>query len=391
MNLRRLAWAALAAALAAPAAADEPIRIGAILPYSGVYASLGREIDQGLALGFDTFGAEFGGRAIEIAREDSEAKPAAGLAKAKKLILDDRVDLLVGPVASNVANALRDYVHRAGVPLVVPNAGNDLLTGARCSPWVLRTSFSNGQITRGMGPWLVREGYRRVWTIAADYAAGRQMMDAFREPFAAAGGEIAGESFAPFRETRDYGPYLARIKAAAPDAVFAFFAGGEAIRFVKQFAEFGLTPEIRLTGAGFLVSPLYVEAQGPAAAGVIGILNYLPGLDNAANRAFQAAYRERHGRPASEYAAQGYDTARLIAAALAETNGRTGDRAALVEAMRRASFDGPRGPLRIDPATNNIVQDIHIFETRPGPEGMEFATIESLPEMRDPPNGCDLE
>ena len=211
MNVRRLAGAALAAALGAPAAADEPIRIGAILPYSGVYASLGREIDQGMALGFDAFGAEFGGRAIEVAREDSEAKPAAGLAKAKKLILDDRVDLLVGPVASNVANALRDYVHRAGVPLVIPNAGNDLLTGARCSPWVLRTSFSNGQIARGMGPWPVGAGYRRVWTIAADYAAGRQMMDAFRAPFLAAGGEIAGESFAPFRETRDYGPYLARI------------------------------------------------------------------------------------------------------------------------------------------------------------------------------------
>ncbi len=395
MHIRRWACAVLAAAWAALSqpVAGEPIRIGVILPYSGVYASLGGEITQGLELGFARFGDSFGGRTIELITEDSEVRPAAGLSKARKLILQDRVDLLVGPVASNVANALRDYVHRAEVPLIIPNAGNNLLTGEKCSPWVLRTSFSNAQVTRGMGPWLVRHGYESVYLIAADYAAGHQMMEAFRGPFVEAGGAVAGESYAPLRDTRDFGPYLARIEAARPDAVFAFFAGSQAIQFVRQFAEFGLKDRIMLSGAGWLTSPLYVAAQGPAAAGILGILNYLPGIDNDANRAFQAAYQERHGRVASEFAVQGYDTAHLIAAALAETGGATEDKAALVDAMRRVRFDGPRGPLRIDPATNNIIQDIHIFETRPDPADagvMRFVVIDSLPAMQDPPNGCVL-
>ena len=392
MGVRLWAGAVLAAVWAAvpPAAAEEPIRIGVILPQSGVYASLGSEIVQGLELGFETFGSVFGGRAVELIAEDSEVKPAVGLSKARKLILQDRVDMLVGPVASNVANALRDYVHRAEVPLIVPNAGNDLLTGENCSPWVLRTSFSNGQIVRGMGPWLYGRGFRRIYLVAADYAAGRQMMEAFRGPWLAAGGAVVGESYAPLRETRDFGPWLARIRAAAPDAVFAFFAGSQAIQFVTQYDAFGLKDEIALTGAGFLVSPLYVDAQGPAADGVLGILNYLPGIDNDANRAFQAAYRARHGRVASEYAVQGYDTAHLIAEALAATGGATDDRAALVAAMRGAAFDGPRGPLRIDSATHNIVQDIHIFETRVAAGGVEFVPVDRLPAMQDPPNGCVL-
>ena len=386
----RLGIACAAALAAGTACAAEPIRIGVILPYSGVYASLGGEITQGLELGFATFGDSFGGRTVELITEDSEVKPNVGLAKAKKLVFEDRVDLLVGPVASNVANALRDFVHSQKIPLVIPNAGNNLLTGERCSPWLIRTSFSNAQITRGMGAWMVQHGYDTVYLAAADYAAGQQMMDAFRETFTAAGGTVVGESYAPLRETKDFGPFLAQIKAAAPKAVFAFFAGGQAIQFVKQYDAFGLKDSIKLTGAGWLTSPLYIEAEGPAAAGVLGILNYVPGIDTPENAAFQEAYQARYGRVASEFAVQGYDTAHLIAAALEATGGDTSDKAALMAAMRATKFAGPRGPIEIDPATNNVVQDIHIFETVAGANGVELRVIESLPAMRDPANGCKL-
>jgi branched-chain amino acid transport system substrate-binding protein len=377
-------------ATAMVARAEDPVKIGVILPYSGVYASLGGEITQGMELGFATFGGATGEPEIILIREDSEVKPNVGLSKAKKLVFKDEVDLIVGPVASNVANALRDFVHRQEVPLIIPNAGNNLLTGERCSRWVLRTSFSNAQITRGMGPWLVEHGYGSVYLIAADYAAGHQMMDAFRETYLAAGGEVVGESFPPLRDTKDFGPFFAQIKATAPSAVFAFFAGGQAIQFVKQYAQFGLKDSVKLSGAGWLTSPLYVNAQGPAAEGILGILNYVPGIDSPENKAFQEAYQAAHGRVASEFAVQGYDTARLIVEALRITGGDASDKGALVAAMHGVAFVGPRGPLRIDPLTNNIIQDIHVFETVAGADGTDLRVIDTLPEMQDPPNGCSL-
>lgn len=374
---------------AGAASADGPVKIGLLLPYSGVFAVIGADITDGLEFGLARFRAR-SGRSFELFKEDTEVKPTVGLTKAKKLVYRDEVDLLVGPVGSNVANALRDFVHGAEIPLIIPNAGNNLLTGERCSKWILRTSFSNAQVTRGMGPWMVAHGYERVYLMAPDYAAGHQMMDAFRETFTAAGGTVVGEAYPSLRETRDYGPYLAQVKAAAPQAMFVFFAGGPAIQFVKQYAEFGLKDTIKLAGAGWLTSPLYIDEQGPAAAGVLGILNYVPSIETPENIEFQLAFQNMFGRVASEFAVQGYDTARLIIEALALREGNVKNRAALVKAMHKVTFTGPRGVLRIDPATNNIIQDIHIFETRAAGGKVRAVVIDTLPAMQDPPNGCRL-
>lgn len=374
---------------AGAASAGEPVKIGLLLPYSGVFAVIGADITDGLEFGLARFRARTK-RSIELFKEDTEVKPTVGLTKAKKLVYRDEVDLLVGPVGSNVANALRDFVHGAEIPLIIPNAGNNLLTGERCSKWILRTSFSNAQVTRGMGPWMVAHGYERVYLMAPDYAAGHQMMDAFRETFTAAGGTVVGEAYPSLRETRDYAPYLAQVKAAAPQAMFVFFAGGPAIQFVKQYAEFGLKDTIKLAGAGWLTSPLYIDEQGPAAAGVLGILNYVPSIETPENIEFQLAFQNMFGRVASEFAVQGYDTARLIIEALALTEGNVKKRAALVAAMHKVTFTGPRGVLRIDPATNNIIQDIHIFETRAAGGKVRAVVIDTLPAVQDPPKGCRL-
>ena len=374
---------------AGAASADGPVKIGVLLPYSGVFAVIGADITDGFEFGLARFRARTT-RSIELFKEDTEVKPTVGLTKAKKLVYRDEVDLLVGPVGSNVANALRDFVHGAEIPLIIPNAGNNLLTGERCSKWILRTSFSNAQVTRGMGPWMVAHGYERVYLMAPDYAAGHQMMDAFRETFTAAGGTVVGEAYPSLRETRDYAPYLAQVKAAAPQAMFVFFAGGPAIQFVKQYAEFGLKDTIKLAGAGWLTSPLYIDEQGSAAAGVLGILNYVPSIETPENIEFQLAFQNTFGRVASEFAVQGYDTARLIIEALALREGDVKNRAALVAAMRKVTFTGPRGVLRIDPATNNIIQDIHIFETRESGGKVRAVVIDTLPAMQDPPKGCRL-
>ena len=366
------------------AALAEDIKVGILLPYSGVFAALAQDIDDAFVLGLETFGAE-AGVTFDLVREDTEVKPPVGLAKTKKLILQDEVDVLVGVVSSGVLGAIRDTVDGAGVPLIVANVGNDEATGEACSPYITRISFSNQQVNRPMGKWMVDQGVKKVFTIAPDYAAGRQMIDAFTTAFTAAGGEVVGQEWPPFQKTQDFGPFLANAKASGADAVYVFFAGGEAISFVKQYDSFGLKAELPLYGSGFLTSSLYVNAQGPAAEGVITALHYVPTLDNPENAALVEAFKAKTGRIPSEYAVQGYDSARALVEAVKA--GAT-DRASLAAALPKVSFTGPRGELRIDPATNNIVQPIHVYETVAGADGLTQKVLATLPAEADPANGC---
>jgi branched-chain amino acid transport system substrate-binding protein len=380
-----LAALGLATGLAMPAAAED-FKVGLLLPYSGVYAALGQEIDTGFVLGLTQFGDGIGAT-FDLVREDTEAKPPVGLAKARKLILQDEVDVLSGIVSSGVLGAVRDVVHGAGVPLIVANAGNDEATGEACSPWITRLSFSNGQVNRPMGTWMAAQGIRKVFTIAPDYAAGRQMIDAFAATFTAAGGEIVGQEFTPFQKTQDFGPYLAQAQASGADAIYVFFAGGEAISFVKQYDSFGLAADLPLYGAGFLTSQLYVDAQGTAAEGVTTALHYVPTIDNPENAAFVEAFRAETGRLPSEYAVQGYDAARALVEAV--KTGAT-DRETLGAALRQVQFDGPRGALSIDPATNNVIQPIYVYQTVAGENGLTQTVLATLPAERDPVNGCQM-
>ncbi len=386
VRIPAIVGAALTCAVLAAAA---PIKVGVLLPSSGVYAGLGNDQTLALELGFDDFGREVAGREIELVYADTESKPNSGLAQIKKLVLRERVDVVVGIISSAVAGATRDFIHNAEVPLVITNAGNDDVTGVQCSPWIVRSSFSNSQISREMGPWMAARGYRNVFLMAFDYAAGHQAMAAFRGGFVAAGGTIAGEEYPPLGETEDFGPYLAKVRAAKPDAAYVFFAGGPAIKFVKEWAAFGLHGEVQLAGAGWLNSALYIDAQGLDAEGTLGILNYVPTIDTPENHAFQKRFRQAHGRAGSEFGVAAYDTARLVVEALRATAGNT-DKAALAAALRATRFDGPRGPFRIDPATNNVIQNVYIFEVQKQGDGVAAVVQEVIPHVQDPANGCSL-
>jgi branched-chain amino acid transport system substrate-binding protein len=382
----------LAAALPGAAVAADPIRIGLLLPYSaGPYVPLAAEVGDSLAIALEESGMEVAGRKIEILKEDTTHKPDVAQAKAKKLVFEDKADILVGPIGSNELAPLFDFANGAKLPLVIPNAGDDEVTGAKCSPWVLRTSFSNSQTVREMAPWMIKQGIRKVSLIAFDYVTGHQLMDDFKQPFVAAGGAITGEQYPPFGPISDFGPYLTKIKNEKPDAVFTFFAGPPATALVKQFSEFGLKESIRLTGPGWLISPLNLPSEGDAAVGVIGILNYVPAIDNPVNKAFQQKFQAKYNRTASEFAAQGYDTGKLIYAALKAVGGKTDDKAALVKALHGVTVDGTRGRLTIDPKTNNIVQDIYIYEARKVGDKVDFAVLDRVKNVQDPPNGCKLQ
>ena len=382
----KAALAGLATCLAFTPALAEDIKVGLLLPYSGVYASLGQDIDDGFALALETYGAETGAT-FDLIREDTEVSPPVGLAKTRKLVLQDKVDVMAGIVSSGVLGAVRDMVHGSKVPLIVANAGNDEATGESCSPYVVRLSFSNGQVNRPMGQWMFDQGITRVYTLAPDYAAGHQMIDAFAEAFTAAGGEIVGQEYTPFRKTQDFGPYLTKAQASGAEAVFVFYAGGEAISFVKQYDSFGLKADLPLYGSGFLTSSLYVNAQGPAAEGVITALHYVPTIDSAENKDFVAAFTEKTGRIPSEYAVQGYDSARALIEA---TKTGASDRETIAAALGKVSFTGPRGPLSTDPATNNLIQPIYVYETVAGETGLTQKVLATLPAQQDPVNGCVL-
>jgi len=386
-TIKTCAAALIATGLAGGTAAAEDFKIGLLLPFSGVYAGLGEHIENGFKLGLEHYGSELGDNQITLFREDTEAKPDVGLSKARKLVLQDRVDAIVGIVSSAVLGAVRDFVHGAKVPVIVANAGNNEATGERCSPYIIRVSFSNAQMNRPMGKFLADQGIKKVYLMAPDYAAGHQMMDAFKETFIPAGGEIVGEAYTPLHGTKDYGPFLSTAKAADPDAIYVFYAGGAAIAFVKQYHDFGLKQDIPLYGAGFLTSPAYVNVQGEAADDVTVGLHYVPTIDTPENKRFQEAYQAAYGKEGSEFSVAGYDAARLVVEAVKASGG---DKEKFDQELAKVSFNGPRGPLRLDPATNNVVQNIYIFENRFEDGKVNQVVLETIPDVQDQPNGCKL-
>jgi branched-chain amino acid transport system substrate-binding protein len=383
--MRKTLLATAALSLFAAGAAVAETKVGVLLPYSGTYAALGNEITLGFNMALKEAGREGD---FKIVSEDTEVKPPVGLAKARKLVLEDNVDVIVGVVSSGVLGAIRDFIDSSQVPLIVANAGNDEATGAACSAYITRVSFSNSQVNRPIGEWMAANGVKSVYTLAPDYAAGHQMIDAFTASFTAAGGKIVGGEYTPFGKTADFGPYLTNAKASGADGLFVFYAGGEAISFVKQYGDFGLSSTLPLYGSGFLTSPLYVAAEGNAAIGVKASLHYVPTLDTPANKAFVDAYKAANGKMPSEYTVQGYDAAKALMAAV--DSGAT-DRASLAQALRRVKFESPRGPVEIDPATDNIVQNIYIYETVKDGDALTQKVLATVDAVRDAPNGCTLQ
>lgn len=378
--MNRLCTAFLLATIALPAAAQT--KVGLLLPASGNYAALGQDIEDGFRMAI----AESGRTDIDIIEADTEADPQTGLTMARKLVMQDQVDILVGVVSSAVLGAVRDFVHQSQVPLIVANAGNSDATGKDCSPFITRVSFSNDQLNRPMGAWMADQGIKSVYTLAPNYAAGQQMIGAFSKAFEEGGGEIVGGEFTPFGKTEDFGPYLAKAQASGAEALYVFYGGADAVSFVKQYDSFGLSEAMPLYSVGFLTAPLYLREQGQAASGVIGALHYLPSLETPENRTFVETYQAGHpDTMPSEYVVAGYDAGRLLLGAL--DSGAEG-REALAGTLPEVAYAGPRGPLEIDPATNNIVQNVYVFETVSSDTGMTHKLLETIEAVRDEPSGC---
>lgn len=358
----------------------EPVRVGVILPYSGVYAQLGEDITDAMEMYFEERGNEVAGRPVEIITEDTEADPQVGVQAARRLVEQEGVDVLTGAVATPVAYGAIDLTERDNIPFIISNATGDDAT-RRGAENVFRTSASSFQVSNAMGEYLVGEGIEEVVVSAADYAAGEEMSAGFVEGFEGAGGEVIDTVNAPLG-TNDYSSFLTNIRGQEPPAVWSFYAGSDAVRFVQQYSEFGL--EAPLFGTGYLVEADTIPAQEEAAIGVRSSLHYSPDLDNPENEEFQSAFQEAYDREASVYSVAGWDAAWLIGEAVEATEGDTEDNEALIAAMEEVEFESPRGPMELD-ENHNPVQNIYIREVQELDDGrIDNVVIDTIEDVGDP-------
>ncbi len=378
-----LALTALAASMAA-AQTPGKLKVGLMLPYTGTFAALGTAIENGFRQHVTELGGKIAGREVEYFKVDDESDPSKATDNVNKLIKRDQVDVLIGTVHSGVAMAMAKAAKESGTLLIVPNAGADAVTGAMCAQNIFRSSFSNWQPGYAMGEVMAKKGIKKVVTITWKYAAGDESVRGFKESFEKGGGTVVKELSLPFPGVEFQG-LLTEIAAAKPDAVFTFFAGGGAVKFVKDYAAAGLKKSIPLYGSGFLTDGT-LDAQGADADGLFTALHYADSLDTKRDNAFRLTYAKTYKLQPDVYAVQGYDAAQMLAIGLNATKGDASKAAEISAALGKATIDSPRGPFTISKA-HNPVQDFYLRQV--GAKENKKVGIASA-KLEDPARGCKL-
>ncbi|WP_020201209.1 MULTISPECIES: ABC transporter substrate-binding protein [Cupriavidus] len=378
--------ASFAASFACTAAAQGSgkIKVGFMLPYTGTYASLGNAIENGFRMYVQEQGGRLGGREIEYFKVDDESDPAKAPENASKLIKRDQVDVVVGTVHSGVQMGIVKVAKENNTLLIIPNAGVDEATGPLCGPNIFRSSFSNWQPGYAMGHVLAERGMKRVVTLTWKYAAGEQSVKGFKEAFEAKGGKVVKELSLPFPNV-EFQALITEVASIKPDAVFVFFAGGGAVKFVKDWAAAGLKEKIPLYASGFLTDGT-LEAQGAAAQGLETTLHYADGLANPRDQSFRLGYAKTYKLQPDVYAVQGYDAAQLLAAGASAVKGDMTRKAEVVKAMELTRVDSPRGSFTLSKA-HNPVQDFYLRKVDGRENKVGGIAVKAL---ADPARGCRI-
>ena len=363
---------------------DGKLKVGLMLPYTGTFAALGTAIENGFRLHLNEQGGKLGGREVELVKVDDESDPAKATDNVNKLIKRDNVDVLIGTVHSGVAMAMAKVAKDSGTILIVPNAGADAVTGPMCAPNIFRSSFSNWQPGYAMGEVMAKKGHKRVVTITWKYAAGDESVRGFKEAYEKGGGKVIKELSLPFPNV-EFQALLTEIAATKPDAVYTFFAGGGAVKFVKDYAAAGLKKSIPLYGAGFLTDGT-LEAQGADADGLFTTLHYADSLASARDNAFRLAYAKTFKLQPDVYAVQGYDAAQMLGVGLNAVKGDISKKAEFAAALKNAKIDSPRGVFTLG-KSHNPVQDVYLRQV----VGKENKVISVASKgLADPGRGCKM-
>jgi len=351
------------AASVAQAQDKDKLSIGLIATLSGPPAVLGQQLRNGFSLALKSLRGKLGGRDVDIVVVDDELKPDVAITKVKALVERDKVEFVVGPIFSNILQAIMKPVTEAGVILISPNAGTSNFAGKECNPNFFVTSYQNDQVFAVSGKYAQDSGIRKVFLMAPNYQAGRDALAGFKSAFK---GEIADEVYVPLNQL-DYAAELSRIAAAKPDAVYVFLPGGMGINFVKQFRQAGLADKVTFLSA-FTVDEATLPAQQDAAVGFFGAANWAPDLDTPQNKAFVSAYEQEYGAVPATYAFQSYDAALLIDSAVRQLHGDLSNKAALRAALMKADFKSLRGNFSFN-RNHYPIQDFYLVKVAKRPDG----------------------
>ena len=353
--------AAIAAAAWLPrsARAADPVKIGLILPMTGPFASTGKQTQAGVRLYMQSNGDTVAGRKIElIVKDDTGIAPETTKRIAQDLVVQEKVAILAGFGLTPLALATAPVATEAKAPMVVMCAGTSIIP--QRSPFIVRTGFTLPQNTAPIADWAAKNKIRKVFTLVTDYAPGIESEKVFVKRFGAAGGTIVDSIRSPLQNP-DFAPFLQRAKDTKPDALFVFVPSGQGSAVLKQFAERGLKEAgISLIGPGDVLDDDILEAIGPAALGMITSFHYSAAHPSPENKAYVDAFMKANGGMRPNFmSVGGYDGMHLIYEALKKTGGGT-DGEKVVEAMKGMAWTSPRGPMSIDPATRDVVQNVYI-------------------------------
>jgi branched-chain amino acid transport system substrate-binding protein len=343
------------------AADGGPIRIGLLSPLTGVIAAGGRELVDGFNLYWDQIGRKAGGREIEVVVEDDASNPNTALQKARRLVEQREVHMLVGDILANTGLAVAEYVKGNGVPYFIPVIAADDLTQRKRIPNVIRIAgYSASQSTRPLADYALKKGVRKVITVSQDYTFGHEQCGGFCQVFTEGGGSVLQQFWHPLN-TPDFSPYLPQIQSLQPDAVFAMETGADGSRFIQQWANFGLKDKIQLYTSMNATDQSIIRTLGPEAEGVISAGHFCEGRDDAANKKFVADYEKAFAKLPSIYAFSHYSGAMWLAEAFKAVGGKVEDRPRFLEAVRKVKLSAsPLGREVSLDKYGNPIYDIYI-------------------------------
>jgi branched-chain amino acid transport system substrate-binding protein len=378
--------AALAAGLLpsfARAAGATPLKVGLIVPMSGPFASTGRQVDAAVRLFIQQHGDTVAGRKIEvILKDDGGVSPDVTKRLAQELVARDKVEVLAGFGLTPLALAAAPIATQAKVPMIVMAAATSIIP--QRSPYIVRTGLTLPQVTAPLAEWAPKNKIKTVVTLVSDYGPGLDSEKTFVTRFTKAGGKILESLRVPLRNP-DYAPFLARVRDARPDALFVFVPSGEGAAVMKQFTDRGLANAgIRLIGTGDVVDDDLMETIGAASEGVVSSFNYSAAHPSPENKAYVEAFEKANkGMRPNMHSVGAYDGMQLLYLALAKTGGDSnGDK--LLAAMKGMAWTSPRGPMEIDPATRDTIQNVYLRKAEKVNGGWYNVEFDKVEKFRDP-------
>lgn len=348
---------ALGMSVSRTSAAAEELRIGFVAPMTGGFAQVGKDMSNGFQMYLDEVGGSFAGAKVKFIVEDDEAKPPVGVRKAEKLVLQDKVHMLVGGLLASTGYALAPVSTRLKTVYIASVPSADDLTQRQSAeyPYVMRTGWTSSQPSHPFGEWACQQGYKRIVTIGADFAFGYEVVGGFQRAFESCGGKVIQKIWPPLG-TKDFGPFIPTLKKDA-DAIFTLMAGPMSLQFPKQLADAGI--KIPVIGGGTSYDEFVLPSMGDEVIGHVSSLQYSAALDTPKNAAFVKKYREKYGKVPSYYSESNYTTAQMIHEVLKKTGGKWPGAQKFIEMLSKMKFDAVRGPVRFDEMRNPI-QNIYV-------------------------------